>query len=264
MNTFSCAATQPPRILFVHSLMGEMLRVFYFNLSILFLINLSATAFERTIYDLFRVFMLPSLPQYLSISSSSPTTSQCAYKCHYPHFTEEKLEGRVTKAIGTRVLGDRPTKGQVESCHLPWFVLCFPFLRLSGWQCSGLGCWDPGCLLKPLLAGCLRVPSASTTCVFRAPSGRRLHPVSLLKPSRWWLWELVTAKPCICVYVHLCEGLLQRVKCSQSFSCVASLEGCFTPLTEAILHLPKHDRDFLQLYHKNFEKNHIVRALLAE
>ena len=125
-----CAASWPSRILFVHSLMCEMLRVFYFNLSTLFLINLAATAFERTVYDLFRIFMLPSLPQYLSISSFAPTTSQCTCKCHYPHFMEEKLKDGVAKAIGTRVLGAKPKRtGWILSSSLVHPV--FPFSQAS-------------------------------------------------------------------------------------------------------------------------------------
>lgn len=116
------------------TLMCETLRVFYFNLSTLFLINWAATAFEITFYDLFKIFMLPSLLQYLSISASAPTTPQCTCKCHYPHSTEEKLEDRVAKVIGTRVLGANPATGQIKSYLPPWSVMHFPFLRLSGWQ----------------------------------------------------------------------------------------------------------------------------------
>lgn len=137
-HLFSCVATWLSRIFFVCSLTCETLRVFYFNLPTLFLINLAATAFERIFYDLFRIYMLSSLPQYLSISASAPTTPQCTCKCHYPHFTEEKFEDRVTKAIGTRVLGASPTIGWIKT-YLPlWSIPCFPFLRLSGWQGLGL------------------------------------------------------------------------------------------------------------------------------
>lgn len=184
--------------------------------------------------------MFPSLPQYLSVSASAPATPQCTCRCCYPHFMEEKLEHRVTKAIGRKGLGASPAKGWIKSCFL-WSVLCFPLL--SVWQWLGL----------------LRSRLSSQATLSRMPTGPICQHSSCFwsffrktwASSRFAEAEQMTAVRtadssalCVCVDSSV-PRVLQRVKRGQSSSCVASLEGCLTPLAEAILHLPKHDGDFL-------------------
>lgn len=128
MNTSS--PLQPPAVQTdssVHSLMCETLSIL-FHLSSLFLINMAATAFKRTFCDLSGIFMSPSLSQYLIISSSAPTTSQCTCKCHYPHFTENELKHGMTKAL-VKCFRSQSHKmtGQILSSSLVHPV--FPFTK---------------------------------------------------------------------------------------------------------------------------------------
>lgn len=81
------------------------------------------------------------------------------------------------------------------------------------------------------------------------------------------LGPLCEARPMVAVRSsdsQASRGLTCRAAPQSEVQHSSCKEGCPTPLTGAVLHLPKHDAGFSELHRQTFGKPDYLRAFLAE